>query len=169
MIKAIVFLSETGHTKRYAELLGERTDLPVYDLDTAIKKISGETEIIYLGWLMAGTVKGYRKAMKHFTIKAVCSVGMSGGHSQVADIRKVNHMTEEISVCYLQGGFEMEKLHGVYRLMMQTMKKTVGKRLEGKANRTAEDDAMRDLLLQGGDLVSTDNLSEILNWYKQNK
>lgn len=107
--------------------------------------------------------------MKHFTVNAVCGVGMSGGHSQVADIRKVNHMTEEISVCYLQGGFEMEKLHGVYRLMMQTMKKAVGKRLEGKANRTAEDDAMRDLLLQGGDLVSTDNLSEILNWYKQNK
>ena len=49
MIKAIVYMSEAGHTKGYAELLGERTDLPVYDLNTAIRKVPKEAEIIYLG------------------------------------------------------------------------------------------------------------------------
>ena len=169
MIRAAVFLSETGHTKRYAELLAERTGLPVYDMNTAIKEVPKEAEVIYLGWLMAGTVKGYKKALKHFTVKAVCGVGMSGGNSQIADIRKRNHIPEEIPVFYLQGGFEMEKLHGIYKLMMQTMKKTVGKGLNGKENRTAEEDDMLKLLLHGGNRVSVDNLSEVLNWYKQNK
>ncbi|MDO5443636.1 MAG: hypothetical protein Q4G10_08195 [Bacteroidia bacterium] len=58
MIKAVVYTSETGHTKKYAELFGERTGLPVYDLDTAIKEVPKGAEIVYLGWLMAGTVKG---------------------------------------------------------------------------------------------------------------
>ena len=45
---------------------------------------------------------------------------------------------------------------------MQTMKKTVGKGLEGKENRTAEEEDMLNLLLHGGDRVSADNLSEVL-------
>ena len=165
-MNTIVFTSETGHAKKYAELLGERTGLPVYDLNTAIKEVPKEAEIIYLGWLMAGTVKGYQKARKHFTVKAVCGVGMSGGNSQIADIRKANRIPDGSPVFYLQGGFEMEKLHGIYKLMMQTMKKTVGKGLEGKADRTEEEDDMLNLLLHGGNKVSADNLSEIFNWYK---
>ena len=164
MIKAVVFLSETGHTKKYAELLGERTDLPVYDLNTAIKEVPKEAEIIYLGWLMAGTVKGYRKARKRFIVKAVCGVGMSGGNSQLADIQRVNHIPEGLPVFYLQGGFEMGKLHGVHKLMMQTVRAG----LKDKANRTAEEEDMRNLLLQGKDFVSADNLSDILNWYNRN-
>ena len=118
---------------------------------------------------MAGSVKGYKKALKRFTVKAVCGVGMADGNSQLADIQKVNRLPKGLPVFYLQGGFEMEKLHGIYKLMMQTMKKTVGKGLNGKENRTAEEDDMLKLLLHGGNRVSVDNLSEVLNWYKQNK
>ena len=78
----------------------------------------------------------------------------------------MNRISDESSVFYLQGGFEMDKLHGIYKLMMQTMKKTVGKGLEGKTNRTAEEDAILNLLLHGGNQVSADNLSEIINWFK---
>lgn len=167
MINAIVYMSATGHTKKYADLLGKRIGLPVYDLSTAIKEVPNQSEIIYLGWLMSGVVQGYKKALKHFTVKAVCGVGMSGGNSQIADIRKANHITDGLPLFYLPGGFEMEKLHGIYKLMMQTMKNTVVKQLEGKENRTAEEDDMRNLLLHGGNLVSADNLSEVLNWCKQ--
>ena len=169
MIKAIVYMSETGHTKKYAELLGERISLPVYELNTAAKELPRGTEIIYLGWLMAGSIKGYKKAWKCFNIKAVCGVGMSGGNSQLDDMKKKNSIDDSLPVFYLQGGFEMEKLHGIYKLMMQTMKKTVGKGLEGKENRTAEEDDMLNLLLHGGNLVSADNLNDILHWYNNER
>ena len=165
MIKAIVYKSQTGHTTQYAEILGEKTNLPVYELNTATKELPRETEIVYLGWLMAGTVQGYKKAEKFFAVKAVCGVGMSGGDSQLADMKKANHIPESMPVFYLQGGFELDKLHGIYKLMMKTMKSTVGNGLADKENRTPEEDAMLDLLLHGGNLVSADNLTQLLAWY----
>lgn len=167
MIKAIVYVSGTGHTKKYAELLSEKTGLPAYELKSAIKELSRGTEIICLGWLMAGKVKGYKKAAKRFAVKAVCGVGMSNGNSQLADIKKANPIPDSMPLFYLQGGFELEKLHGIYKLMMKTMKATVGKKLSGKQNRTPEEDDMIDLLYHGGDLVSANNLTELLAWYEK--
>lgn len=169
MIKSIVYVSETGHTKKYAELLGKKVGLPVYELKTALNELAKGSEIIYLGWLMAGTVKGYKKAAKHFVIKAVCGVGMSDGDSQLADMRKANHIPDSMPAFYLQGGFELEKLHGIYKLMMQTMKSTAGKGFADKQNRTSEEDAMLDLMLHGGDMVSADNLADVLSWYGDQK
>lgn len=166
MIKAIVYRSETGHTKAYAELLGDKIGLPVYELSAALKELPEKTEIIYLGWLMAGTVKGYKKASKRFEVKAVCGVGMSGGDSQLADMRKGNAIPESLPAFCLQGGFEMEKLRGVYRFMMNTMKKTVGKALSGKENRTPEENEMLDLLLNGGNRVCEEELSAVIERYK---
>lgn len=165
MIKAIVYQSQTGHTKQYAEIFGEKTNLPVYELNDAAKELPRETEIVYLGWLMAGTVQGYKKAAKRFAVKAVCGVGMSGGDTQLADMRKANQLSDSMPVFYLQGGFELQKLHGLHKLMMKTMKATVGKGLSDKQNRTPEEDAMLDLLLHGGNLVSADRLSQVLAWY----
>ena len=164
---AIVYVSGTGHTKKYAELFGGNVGLPVYELKTAMKALPKNAEIIYLGWLMAGKVKGYKKAAKRFEIKALCGVGMSGGDSQLMDMRKANHFPEGFPVFYLQGGFEMEKLHGIYKLMMQTMKKTVGKGLADKQNRTPEEDGMLDLMLHGGDMVSAENLDDVFRWYQK--
>lgn len=165
MVKAIVYTSETGHTRQYAELLGRETGLPVYDLKET-GKLSRGSEIIYLGWLCAGTVKGYKKAEKRFCVQAVCGVGMSGGDSQLADIRKVNRIEQETPVFYLQGGFELEKLRGINRLMMSVMKKSVGKGLSEKKNRTFEEDAMLELMLHGGNLVKKENLQGMLEWLK---
>ena len=166
MIKAIVYVSETGHTKKYAGILGENVGLPVCELKTAVKELPKNAEIIYLGWLMAGAVKGYKKAIKWFDIQAVCGVGMADGDAQLADMRKANHFPEDLPVFYLQGGFELEKLHGIYKLMMQTMKKTVGKGLSDKQNRTPEEDGMLNLMLHGGDTVSADRLDAVFSWYK---
>ncbi len=167
MINAIVYVSETGHTKQYAELLSEKTGLPVLTFAAARKDLPKGCTIIYLGWLMAGTVKGYKKAAKLFDIKALCGVGMSGGDTQLADIRKTNQIPDALPVFYLQGGFEMEKLHGIYRLMMKSMKAVAGKKLSEKKDKTPEEDAMLELLLHGENTVSADNVSEILSWYEK--
>lgn len=87
MIRTIVYMSETGHTKKYAGLLGEQTGLPVFELSSAVRKLPKGAEIIYLGWLMAGTVKGLKKAQKHFALSAVCGVGMSAGHDIIQLMR----------------------------------------------------------------------------------
>ena len=57
--EAVVYTSNTGYTRQYAQLLGERTGLPVYSLEEAQRALPSGSSVLYLGWLMAGTVKGY--------------------------------------------------------------------------------------------------------------
>ena len=52
----------------------------------------------------------------------------------------------------------MQKLHGVYRFMMNVMVKTAGKGLANKIDRTPEEDDMLDMMVNGGKRVSLQNL-----------
>lgn len=162
---AIVYTSNTGYTAQYAFLLGEKTGLPVYSLEEAGKQIPDGSTVIYLGWLMAGQVKGYAKAAKKYPISAVCGVGMAVTGSQLEDVRKTNAIPESIPVFTLQGGFDMRRLKGIYKLMMTVMTKTAGKALAEKENRTPEESDMLELMLHGGNRVCQENLREILLWY----
>ena len=126
---SIVYTSNTGYTAEYARLLGEKTGLPVYSLDEAEQKLAAGNCVIYLGWLMAGKVQGYKKAAKRYKVQAVCGVGMGGNGSQLREVRKANAIPEKTPLFTLQGGFDINKLSGVYKLMMTIMVKTAGKGL----------------------------------------
>ena len=113
---------------------------------------------------MAGKVQGYQKSAKRYQIAAVCGVGMGPTGSQIQDLRTANGFPDSLPVFTLQGGFDLARLRGVYKLMMTVMKKTAGKGLAEKENRTPEEDAMLDLLTNGGSRVSEANLSAVLEW-----
>ena len=162
--KVILYPSNTGFTAQYAALLSEQTGLPCFSLKAA-GHIQPGTPILYLGWLMAGNVQGYKEAAKKYTICAVCGVGMGATGSQIADVRKTNALPDEMPVFVLQGGFDRKRLHGIYKLMMTVMKNTVGKSLDRKPDRTPDEDTMLDLLENGGSRVSPENLSSVLDWY----
>lgn len=163
-MNAIIYTSNTGFTAQYAKLLGGKLNLPVYSLDAAEGELDVGAEILYLGWLMAGQVKGYKRAAKLYKISAVCGVGMGASGSQIEEVRKGNAIPEDIPLFTLQGGFELGKLHGINKFMMSTMKRTVGKKLAAKPDKTAEEQDMLDLLLHGGSRVSEENLRPVLEW-----
>lgn len=164
---AIVYTSNTGYTRQYAVLLGDKTGLPVYSLEEAAQTLAAGNSVIYLGWLMAGKVQGYAKAAKRYRVEAVCGVGMGTTGSQLEDVRKANALSDALPVFTLQGGFDITRLRGVYRLMMNVMSKTMGKALAEKQDRTADEDAMLDLLVHGGNCVSEENLAAVMAWYRQ--
>ena len=166
---AIVYTSNTGYTRQYAQLLGEKTGLPVYSLEEAVSRLPCGNCVIYLGWLMAGKVQGYAKAAKRYQIAAVCGVGMGATGSQMQDLRKANALPASLSVFTLQGGFDLDRLHGIYKFMMSIMVKTAGKGLANKADRTPEEDAMLELVLHGGSCVSVENLNDVLDWYQMRR
>ena len=148
-------------------MLGAKTGLPVYSLSDAAETLADGSRIIYLGWLMAGKIKGYSKAAGRYRVQAVCGVGMGATGSQLQDLRKANRLPAGLPVFTLQGGFDLSKLHGVYRLMMNIMKKTAGKGLANKEDRTPDEDIMLELLTKGGSRVSEENLAAVLAWYEQ--
>ena len=160
----ILYTSNTGFNAQYAAMLSEQTGLPCFALKAA-GHIQPGTPILYLGWLMAGNVQGYKEAAKKYRVCAVCGVGMGSTGSQIEDVRKTNALPADLPVFVLQGGFDMKRLHGVYKLMMTVMKNTVGKSLARKPERTADEDTMLDLLQNGGSRVSAENLGSLLDWY----
>ena len=75
-MKAIIYTSNTGSTAEYAQLLGKELNLPVHSLQKAKNKVPAGSEIIYLGWIMAGGIKGYNEAAKLYKVRAICGIGM---------------------------------------------------------------------------------------------
>lgn len=168
-MEAIVYTSNSGFTAEYARLLGEKTGLPVYSMKEAKSAVSAGSSIIYLGWLMASSIKGYAKAAQRYRICMVCAVGMGASGTQIAEARKASKVDDSIPLFTLQGGFDINRLHGIYRFMMNTMKRTAGKALQQKVDRTPDEDDMLDLMVNGGNRVSLENLAPVLSWYEQSK
>jgi hypothetical protein len=165
MVNAIIYTTNTGSTAKYAKLLAHETDLPVFSLDEAKRKVPNETEIIYLGWVMAGKVKGYETAAKQYHVMAVCAVGMGKTEIPTGDARQKSNVPASMPLFNLQGNFNLKKLHGIYRLMMSIMIKTVGKQLAAKTDRTPDEEDMLDMMLHGVNRISVENLKAVLEWY----
>ena len=58
-MEAIIYTTNTGSAEQYAKILAQETGLPAYSMKEAQKKIRPGADVICLGWIMAGTIKGY--------------------------------------------------------------------------------------------------------------
>ena len=77
---AIIYTTNTGSTGQYAKLLAQETGLPAYSLVEAKKRVFAGAEVVYLGWIMAGSVKGYAVAAKHsHSCEKESKIGSIGG------------------------------------------------------------------------------------------
>ena len=162
---AIVYTSNTGHTRQYALLLGEQISLPAYSLDEANAQLPGGSPVIYLGWLHASHVKGYSKASKRFALCAVCGVGLCDTGTLTSEVRKATSIPESIPLFTLQGGIDRSRLKGMDKLMISMLTKG----LAAKKQRSAQDERMLELLSGDESFVSPENLSEVLQWYREEK
>ena len=164
-MRAIVYTSNTGSTEKYAKMLSHQIVVPAYSVKEAEKMIKPGAEIIYLGWIMAGKIKGYAQAARKYRIQVVCGVGMGQTGTQLTEVRTKNRIPQRIPLFTMQGTFDIKKLHGVYKMMMNVMVKTAGKALADKTDRTPEDDDMLDMMLNGSERVKAENLRYIIDWY----
>lgn len=164
-MKSIVYISATGHTKKYAELIGEKTHLPVYELSEAKKALSAKDEIIYLGWLFANSIKGYKKAARRYTIKAVCAVGLCDTGTAIDDVRVRNGMPEELPLFTMQGGMDKTKLRGINKFMI----KMLSGALSSKKRRTEDEERMLYLLNNDKDYVCEENAALFFEWFSKSE
>ena len=159
---AIVYTSNTGHTRQYALLLGERTGLPVYSLAEAGTELPGGSPVICMGWIHASHVKGYSGAARRFAVCAVCGVGLCDTGTLISEVRKATAIAEDIPLFTLQGGIDRGRLKGMDKLMISMLTKG----LASQKQRSAQDDRMLELLNKDESYVSPENLAEVVQWYK---
>ena len=91
---------------------------------------------------------------------------MGANGSQLEDVRRSNDLAAELPLFTLQGGFDIHRLRGVYKLMMTVVSKTLGKKLAEKKNRTPDEDDMLKLLTHGESRVNANNLNAVVDWYR---
>ena len=160
---AIIYTSQTGSTKRYALMLGEALGLPVYNAQEALPK---EKDIIYLGWIRASKLQGYKTINKKYNVRMVIGVGMGPNDTQIELLRKKNKISLDIPLYTLQGNIHPERLHGMDKLMMTIAIKGTIKGLSEKEELTPEDQAMLEAMTQNKDYVLKENLTQIIKDYQ---
>lgn len=154
---AIVYTSNSGSTERYAKMLAEKTGFPCAELSKA--DFSADSEIVYLGWVMAGDIQGLAEARKRFgSLKAVVAVGMMPSEKSKAEAKEKNSVTEPFY--YLPGEFNLKKLKGMYKMMMGMMLRM----MKGKAKESKDPDEQKavELFEKGFDGVKEENLDPLV-------
>lgn len=170
-LNGIVYVSETGFTKRYAKLLSRMIGIPAYTLKEAKASIKKGDSIIYMGWVSDNKVVGYKKAAKLYRVLAVCAVGMSSSSfDRTIEVRDKNGI-EDSEVFWLQGGFDISKHSFFMRLFIKAFAPAFVRELSKKAKEKGlafdEEEAL-EIFEKGGDFVSRENLMPVIEWIKSN-
>ena len=136
-MKAIVYVTNTGTTKKYAELLSEKTGIEAYDI-SAIADIPEDSQVIFLGWVMGGAVQGLEQIRAKFPeLYAVCPVGMMKSEKNNDEIKAKNNITEPMF--FLQGDFHIDRLKGMYKMMMGMMLKMMKGKIKESGDEKGEE------------------------------
>lgn len=158
MIKAIIYQSKTGHTKEYAESLSKELKIPCYSVQDAKEKVNKKDEIIYLSWIRATTIVGYKKINRKYKVAAIGAVGAyPKSNEYTKQLKEYNHITQELF--YLRGGINYEKLNKFYQKIL----KLVGKAITLENPRDKE---MSRLFEKGGNFVNSKQLKPMIEYIK---
>ena len=161
----IIYRSNTGFTKKYAEMLGKAEKIKVYSISDVEDKL--DEPIFYMGPLMAGHITGIDHAVKKFSVKGVCGVGMSPTSQQVLETLSKANYVPNVPIFYLQGGSAPKKVGWLKRRMVGVATRSIRESLQDKGGRrTAEEDQYLDFLIHGGSYVAFENLEAIQNWMR---
>ena len=152
----LVYCSATGFTQQYAQMLHQKTGLPLLSLEQAERELSPGSRIAFLGWLRAGSIQGIREARKRFDTALVCAVGMAP-RGDTGKIARAN-AAEGIPLFYLRGGYAPDRVRGVSRAMMSAMTLV----LRGQAGKSEESRQALEAVLHGADWVSEEQLEPVV-------
>ena len=163
-IEAIVYTSNTGNTGQYAQMLAARTGLPVYSAKDAETALPQGASVIYMGWIRASVIVGYREAAARYAIVCVLAVGMGETGGQLVELRRKNGLAESLPLFTMQGGLFPSKLRGINAFMINFSRRKAIKVLKAERKRTEAQNAMLIMLSKGASFVQEKHLQKPLFW-----
>lgn len=167
----IIYGSQYGSTKRYAEHLSETTGIEAVDYKQ-VKNLEGFDRIIFMGGLYAGGVFGLKKTVGKMTDNqelVIVTVGMTDPSETeyFSEIRKsikakipANLYNEE-KIFHLRGAIDYSQLDFKHRFMMTMFHKMVLKTPESQ--RTADAKAMLETYDKQVDFVDFNALEKTIS------
>ena len=165
--KAVVYCSNTGHTKRYAEAFAKETGLPLVEASKAKKELREGDEVVFFGWLMAGKIQGFENAWKRFEVPIACSVGLYPDSERFREYVGRNNILIDVEYFHLRGGITPEKLKGPAKMLMNIMMRTIRVKLEKNQDVTDEECAMLAAYNEAADFVDLSTLAPVIEKYRE--
>lgn len=173
MNNIIIYGSQYGTTKKYAEELSKRTNIKAISFKD-VKEINHYDKIIYLGGLYAGGVLGMSSTLKKLDdIANKTIILITVGLADPTDKENINNIRnnmkrqikqeifERAKIFHLRGGIDYTKLNFTHKTMMKLLYNAVKKLPEEK--KTAEDRAMIDTYNQKISFVNFSSLDDIIS------
>ena len=174
MNSIIVYGSNYGTTKQYANELSRRTNMKVISFKKVNQQINDYDNIIYLGALYAGGVLGMSKTLKKLNNILnkkiiIVTVGLSDPTDEVNKNNIRNNIKNQISrevfekakIFHLRGGIDYSELNFAHKTMMKLLYNAV-KNLP-KEKLTAEDRAMIETYNKNVNFIDFSSLDEIIS------
>ena len=170
MNQIIVYGSEYGTTKRYAEKLSQLSGIDAIGYED-VETLQNYNRIIYLGGLYAGGVKGLKRTVKLIP-PAAKLILVTVGLADVTDPENIRNIRQSVSkqvpapllqntvLFHLRGGIDYSKLRVLHKTMM-TLLYNKAKRLSDE-KKTAEVRAMIETYNTKVDFVDYHALAPIL-------
>lgn len=144
----VIYNSQTGFTKRYAQWITEAVGADCLELSAAKKKSLTEYEaIIFGGWACAGSISKiswFKSNIDKWADKkliAFCVGGSPIDNPEIEAALKKNFNESElkkVNIFYCPGGFNYEKMSAPSKLMMKMFIKA----LKAKKDKTEEEQEM---------------------------
>ena len=174
MKNIIVYGSNYGTTKQYANELSRRINMKAISFKKVNQQINDYDNIIYLGALYAGGVLGMSKTLKKLNNISnkkiiIVTVGLSDPTDEVNKNNIINNIKnqmpknffEKAKIFHLRGGIDYSKLNFAHKTMMKLLYNAV-KNLP-KEKLTAEDRAMIETYNKKVNFIDFSSLDEIIN------
>lgn len=165
----VIYNSQTGFTKRYAQWIAEATGADCFELAEAKKKNMSTYEAIIFGsWACAGGISKlswFKSNINKWAEKkliAFCVGGSPFDSPEIEPALKQNFKESElkkVSVFYCPGGFRYEKMSAPSKLMMKMFIKA----LKAKKNKTEADEEMIKMISSSYDISDKKYIQPILN------
>ena len=170
----IIYGSQYGSTKRYAERLAETTGVEAVAY-TEAGDLSGYDRIVFLGALYAGGVTGLKKTVGKMDSRQeliVATIGLAdpSAPDNIAHIRRSiksqipAHFYDENRIFHLRGAIDYNHLGLKHRVMMSLLHAKVAKMPKEELNSEAL--AMLDTYGQKVDFVDFDMLNPLVDAIK---
>jgi menaquinone-dependent protoporphyrinogen IX oxidase len=165
MSALVIYQSETGFTKKYAEWIGTALDCEVKPMKQVNEQmIASYDYVIFGGWIMGNMVVGLDKIRK-MPVKELCVFGVGSSRESKENkdaLIQMNHLSN-LPFYYMEGGFHFEKLGFIKKSILKMIKKSISK----KENKTEQDLYMQEILGTSFDYSNINNTKELVVFMKQ--
>ena len=156
---AIVYLSNTGTAKRYAEALSAKTGLPCVAAD---RFDNAADNVVFVGWVLGGEIQGLKKLRESgVPLRAVAAVGVLANEAQ--QVKEKNCAAEE-PFFFLPGAFDLKKQKGLYKLMCGMLVKAIKAKV--KENPGEDGEKILAIFENGVDLFSEEALQQLADFLR---